>query len=167
MFQVMPSGVFQPSSISPLDLQHDFDLWHNVLREFSEEFLGNPEHDGSAVRPIDYEGSEPFRSLNKARREGKLRIYFFRIGLDPLTLAGEVIGAAVIDDDVFDSVFEAFGDRNAEGIAVAAASDARPADGIPFTRPSIDRLRDGALMAPAGAACLELAWRHRALLLDR
>ncbi|MGH3040099.1 MAG: helix-turn-helix domain-containing protein, partial [Gaiellaceae bacterium] len=166
MFQVMPSGVFQPSSISPLDLQHDFDLWHNILREFSEEYLGNPEHDGSAVRPIDYEASEPFRSLSKARREGKLRIYFFGIGMDPLTLAGEIIGVAVIDDDVFESVFEAFVDRNAEGIAVAAGSEARAADGIPFTRPSIDRLRDGAVMAPAGSACLELAWRSRALLLD-
>jgi hypothetical protein len=158
--------VFQPSSISPIDQQHDFDLWHNVLREFSEEFLGNPEHDGSAVSPIDYEASEPFRSLNKARREGRLRIYCFGIGMDPLTLAGEIIGVAVIDDDVFESVFEAFIDRNAEGTAVAAASDARPSDGIPFTRPSIDRLRDGAVMAPAGSACLELAWRHRALLLD-
>jgi hypothetical protein len=48
MFHVMPAGVFQPSSVSPRACSHDFDLWRNMQREFSEELLGNLEHDGTA-----------------------------------------------------------------------------------------------------------------------
>jgi hypothetical protein len=40
------------------------------MREYSEEFLGNPEHDGSAAQMIEYDSVEPFRSLNAARRAG-------------------------------------------------------------------------------------------------
>src|SRR5690606_28013631 len=45
---VIPAGVFQPSGIAPWNMAGDFDLWRNMLREYSEEFLGNPEHDGSS-----------------------------------------------------------------------------------------------------------------------
>jgi hypothetical protein len=54
---VIPAGVFQPSGIAPWNVAGDFDLWRNVLREFSEELLGNPEHDGSSGAPIDYDAS--------------------------------------------------------------------------------------------------------------
>jgi transcriptional regulator with XRE-family HTH domain len=165
VFHVMPAGVFQPSSLSPLDQDHDFDLWHNMLREFSEEFLGNAEHDGSASSPIDYEGCEPFRSMNQARIEGKIRSFCFGIGLDPLTLAGEILVVTVIDDDVFDDVFRDFIAVNSEGVAVAAAGAVRAAQGIPFTEASVRRLLEMEPIAPAAAACLNLAWQHRILLL--
>ncbi|MFD4739808.1 hypothetical protein ACFWNQ_20935 [Streptomyces virginiae] len=44
---VMPAGVFQPSSVMPWDQSNDFNLWRNVLREYAEEFFGDPEADGS------------------------------------------------------------------------------------------------------------------------
>jgi hypothetical protein len=47
----------------------------NMPREFSEELLGNLEHDGTASAPINYEADETFRSLNQARREGRLRVF--------------------------------------------------------------------------------------------
>ena len=50
MYHLIPAGMFQPSSVSPLDHVNDFDLWRNVMREYSEELLGNPEHDGSGRR---------------------------------------------------------------------------------------------------------------------
>lgn len=165
MIGLMPAGVFQPSSISPLDQAHDFDLWRNMMREFSEEFLGNAEHDGSGSTPIDYEGCEPFRSLNQARREGSLRISCVALGLDPLTLCGEILAVAVIDDEVFDVIFDGFIVTNSEGVAVAASRQARAAEGIPFTESNVRRLLESQLMVPAGAACLELAWRYRDLLL--
>jgi hypothetical protein len=62
MLSVMPTGVFQPASIAPTHDAADFNLWHNMMREYSEEFLGNPEHDGDGD-PIDCENQEPFRSL--------------------------------------------------------------------------------------------------------
>src|SRR5690606_27742178 len=35
---IMPAGVFQPSSILPGAQVEDFDLWRNMMREYSEEF---------------------------------------------------------------------------------------------------------------------------------
>jgi hypothetical protein len=43
---VMPAGVFQPSTVRAADHHADFDLWRNIMREYSEEFLGNPDHGG-------------------------------------------------------------------------------------------------------------------------
>jgi transcriptional regulator with XRE-family HTH domain len=164
MYHVMPAGVFQPSSISPLDQVNDFDLWRNVMREYSEEFLGNPEHDGSGAQSIDYDAVEPFRSLNAARRAGKLRIVCFGIGVDPLTLAGEILVAAVFDGDVFDDILGDLVTTNAEGTIVMTAG--RSAPGIPFEHRNVERLMSSEPLAPAAAACLELAWQHRDVLLS-
>ena len=166
MFHVMPAGVFQPSSVSPKACSHDFDLWRNLQREFSEEFLGNLEHDGTASLPIDYQAGEPFRALNRARWEGKLRVYCFGVGLDPLTLWGEILTVAVIDDDVFDEVFRDLVQVNAEGTVVTAGGPHRRVHGIPFTEERVEQLLGSQPMAPAAAACLALAWRHRAVVLD-
>jgi hypothetical protein len=54
MLQVIPSGVFQPSSVLPTAMRADFDLWRDIKREYSEELLGNPEHDGDG-QPIRYD----------------------------------------------------------------------------------------------------------------
>jgi hypothetical protein len=153
-------GVFQPASIAPGVLAHDFDLWSNMLREYSEEFLGNLEHEGSASAPIDYDHQEPFRALNQARRGGKVRALCFGIGLDPLTLCGEILTAVVIDADVFDDVFGALVHTNEEGI-VMGADKAAARRGAPFVEDCVEQLLESGVMAPAAAACLELAWRHR------
>src|SRR5207249_2239084 len=58
---VMPAGEFQPSSLHPVNVRNDFSLWRNIMREYSEEFLGNAEHDGNGPGPIDYIADEPFR----------------------------------------------------------------------------------------------------------
>jgi len=163
MYHVMPAGMFQPSSISSSGEVNDFDLWRNVMREFSEEFLGNPEHDGSGADSIDYDSVEPFRSLNAARRAGKLRIMCFGVGLDPLTLCGEILTAAVIDADVFDDVFRELVSANAEGTIVTTGDGATA--GIPFEHRNVERLLTSEPLAPAAAACLDLAWRHRDVLL--
>ncbi|CAM5456647.1 hypothetical protein SAVIM338S_02889 [Streptomyces avidinii] len=163
-YHVMPAGVFQPSSVMPWDQSNDFNLWRNVLREYAEEFLGDPEADGSSGEPIDYDGTEPFRTLNQARREGKVRPFCFGIGLDPLTLAGEILSVVVIDADVYDSVFSGMVSRNSEGSVVAGRAGSSSA-GIEFTEPNIRRLLDNEPLASAAAACLDLAWQHRGLIL--
>ncbi|QNA74174.1 helix-turn-helix transcriptional regulator [Streptomyces sp. So13.3] len=163
-YHIMPAGVFQPSSIMPWDQSNDFNLWRNVLREYAEEFLGDPEADGSSGEPIDYDGAEPFRTLNQARREGKVRPYCFGIGLDPLTLAGEILSVVVIDADVYDSVFAGMVSRNSEGTVVAGRAGEDTA-GVEFTRANIRRLLDNEPLASAAAACLDLAWQHRGIIL--
>lgn len=161
---VMPAGVFQPSGIAPWNMAGDFDLWRNMLREFSEEFLGNPEHDGSSGEPIDYDREEPFASLNEARRAGTVRSWCFGIGLDPLTLAGEILTVVVIDAAVFDRVFAGLVAANSEG-------DVAPAEegpvGLPWRRDVVYRLLATEPLAPAAAACIELAWQHWDSLVGR
>ena len=66
---VMPAGVFQPSTVRAGDHMGDFDLWRNIMREYSEEFLGNPEHDGDGPG-ADYTAEPCVRSTPPAEPGG-------------------------------------------------------------------------------------------------
>ena len=165
VYHVIPAGVFQPSGITPFHHEADFDLWRNIMRELSEELLGNPEHDGSSSSPIDYDTDEPFRSFEQARRSGAMRVSYFGIGLDALTLFGEILTVVVVDADAFDRLFGSMVQTNAEGSVVTAGPNRSVTEGIPFTHSALRRLVDTEPIAPSAAACLELAWRHRETLL--
>jgi hypothetical protein len=65
LYDVIPAGEFQPSSMAPWDQLNDFDIWRNIVRELSEELLGTPEHDGSQSVPIDYDGWPFYRALSR------------------------------------------------------------------------------------------------------
>jgi transcriptional regulator with XRE-family HTH domain len=162
MYHVMPAGVFQPSSVALAGLVSDFDLWRNLQRDYSEEFLGRLDHDGT---PIDYR-EEPFRSMDAARRSGRVRVWCLGVGLDPLTLWGEILTVAVFDEEVFDELFSGLVVANDEGVVLTTATPGRPAHGVPFVEERVAQLLGSEPMAPAAAACLALAWRDRETLLD-
>jgi hypothetical protein len=154
MLQVIPSGMFQPSSVMPGAEQADFDLWRNIMREYSEELLGNPEHDGDGD-PVRYD-AEPFKSLDAARKSGHVRVYCLGAALDALTLFGEILTVAIFAPDFFDDCAGEFVDINDEGTI----------DGLsPFTPSAIDQLISKRQIAPAGAGCLRRAWHSRNVLL--
>jgi transcriptional regulator with XRE-family HTH domain len=155
MLHVMPCGVFQPSSVLPEAMAGDFDLWRNMMREFSEEFFGNPEHDGDGGA-ADYT-AEPFATFDAARQAGRLRTWMLGVGLDALTLPGELLTVAIFDADLFDRLARDFVATNTEGTIVQ--------ERVPFNAESVKRLLDSGRMAPAGAGLLELAWQHRDTLL--
>ena len=159
MLSVFPTGVFQPASVVPASESPDFDLWRNVMREYSEEYLGNPEHDGDGP-PIDYEHTEPFRSLDAARRAGKIRISCLGIGIDALNYVGDVITVAVFDADVFDDIFDGMVTENDEG-DLASDLDTQQFN---FNEQTVQRLLANEPFAPSGAACLHLALKYRALV---
>ncbi|SEF88160.1 hypothetical protein SAMN04489712_102369 [Thermomonospora echinospora] len=144
LHQVMPVGVFQPVTGDHAD---DLNLWRCMAREFSEEFLGTGEEYGPG---FSYEDWPFFRRLEAARRAGTVRVHCLGLGTDPLTLAVDVLTAVVIDDEVFEDLFGGLVRVNTEGRVTMAPFDGRT------PRP----------MQPAGAAALELAWRHRNALLD-
>jgi hypothetical protein len=156
---------FQPSSIGPWSMAEDLDLWRNIVREYSEELCGEPEHDGSRGTPVDYDGWPFYRAMSRARASGRLSAYCLGVGLDALTLAATIPTVVVIDGDAFDEVFGDVVEANAEGVTVRSLRGDRSAAGIPFTEENIDRLVLDEPMAPPGAACLYLAWQHRDLLL--
>lgn len=164
IYDVIPAGEFQPSSVALWDRRNDFDLWRNVVREYSEELLGAPEHDGTRTEPIDYQNWPLYQRLQQARADGTVRTWLLGIGLDALTLAATILTVVVIDDDVFN---EAFGDAvqfNEEGELVGIG-DGRAAEGVPFTAEAVDRMLTSEPLASPGAACLALAWQHRDTLL--
>jgi transcriptional regulator with XRE-family HTH domain len=156
---VMPAGEFQPSSVDLTDLRNDFSLWRNIMREFSEEFLGNPEHDGSASQPIDYAQDEPFGSFEQARTAGGVRLWHYGLVMEPLELGAIQLTVAVIDDEVFDRLFATLVEANDEGRVIGRGGRTD----MPFTDEAINRL-DPRLSASA-LTLLRLAWRDRDLLL--
>lgn len=162
MLHIMPAGVFQPSSVRNAARTADFDLWRNITREFSEEFLGNAEHGGDG-QLIDY-ATEPFASFDAARTAGTLRTYWFGTALDALTLWGEILTVAIFDADVYDRIFADMVHQNDEG-SVVRTGRVHPTTAIPFTEHVVQELLDGGRLAPAAAGCLQLAWDHRRDLL--
>lgn len=152
------------------EASNDFDLWRNIVREYSEELLGSPEHDGSRSQPIDYDRWPLYRGLTRARDRGTLRAFCFGVGLDALTLAATIPTVVVIDEDAFEELFGEIVQANSEGIIIARDLHANSPGGtlgIPFDAETVDRLLMATPLAPPGAACLALGWRHRDLLLAR
>ncbi|MFB9448161.1 transcriptional regulator [Dactylosporangium vinaceum] len=164
MLHIMPAGVFQPSSILPAAQTADFDLWRNIMREFSEEFLGNAEHGGDG-NPADY-AVEPLASFEAARAAGRIRVFCLGVALDALTLYGELLTVAVFDGETYDRLFADMVDHNDEGTIVKTGR-VQPTSALPFTRHVLDELAHGGRLAPAAAGCLELAWQHRHTILRR
>jgi hypothetical protein len=158
MLSVMPTGVFQPASIAPA--VDDLDLWHNMMREYSEEFLGCPEHDGNGP-PIDYTEDEPFRSLDRARTSGRIRVWAVGAGIDALNLVSDLFTVAVFDAETFDAVFDRLVEVNEEGTVTRRSGG----EELTFDADTVHRLLTSGRLAPSGAACLSLAWAHRQHLL--
>lgn len=162
---IVPSGIFQPAGLALAHQANDFSLWRNIQREYSEEFLGHPEHDGNSVDPIDYEQDEPFRSFAAARDAGDFRIFATAVALFPLTLWAELLTIAVIEASAFDALFVSMVNVNDEGAAVSTTAG-QPTVGIPFTSRTRERLHAEPL-SPIARACIEQAWQHRHTLLAR
>lgn len=165
MYHVVPAGVFQPAALAPVHQANDFSLWRNIQREFSEEFLGNAEHDGNTTDPIAYDNDEPFASFERARANGDFRVFACALVLEPLTLWVELLTVAIIAAPVFDELFADMVAVNEEGAAISTESG-RPTTGIPFTAEAKERLKSEPL-SPISRACIELAWRYRHELLGR
>lgn len=156
MVHLLPAGIFQPSSVLPEAIAADFSMWRNIQREYAEELLGHAEYDGSG-RPIDYESIEPFPAMDQALSDGRIRLYCLGLTLDALTLAGDLLTVAVFEPDLYDGLFRDSVDVNAEGSI--------PVRALPFEANTIARLPEVAQLSPGAAAAINLAWRHRKVIL--
>src|SRR6266536_1353199 len=165
LHQVMPVGIFQPADDNPASENNDLSLWRSMAREFSEELLGTTEDYRDLGSPLDYDRWPFYRELSAARGAEKLSVYCLGLGVDPLTLAVDIMAVAVFDSDIFDATFAGLVAANAEGLVIGGQG-ALDAPGVPFTGAVIRRFGDGSEpMQAAGAAVLQLAWRHRTSLL--
>jgi hypothetical protein len=164
-YSLLPAGEFQPASIAAASITADLDLWRNMVREYSEEMLGRPEHDGSGGKPLDYEVWPFFRDMNKAREAGELRAYALGVVLDALSLNAVIATAVVINDDAFDRLFRDLVSTNPEGEVIGSLDGKKSIHGLPFDEPTVTRLIEREPLGQTSAACLSLAWRHRSTLL--
>lgn len=161
LFQVIPVGVFQPATNHPDSLRNDFSLWRCLQREFVEELLGEEEVPAEAG-PIDYAAWPAASTLDAERVAGTIRTFCLGMGVDPLTLATDLLTVVVVDAPVFDRLFAGLVSGNSEG-ELAVTADGRA--GHPFTADEVQRLAQREPMQAAGAALLSLAWSHRSVLL--
>ncbi|MEU8174460.1 hypothetical protein AB0C14_16390 [Microbispora hainanensis] len=153
LFQVMPVGVFQPAHESAGAEKAGLDLWTCMVREYAEEFLGRGEEYGDG---FDYESWPFYRLLTDAREDGRVRSHVLGVGVDPLTFATDFLTVTVLEAETFDAVF---------GDVAASNSEGRIVGRVPFDAETVRRhVRDEPMQA-AGAAVLDLAWRHREALL--
>ncbi len=162
LYQVLPVGIFQPVTAAPAALRADLSLWRCMVREFSEELLGTSEDYPARGGVLDYQSWPFYRRLAAARAAGTLTVWCVGAGVDPLTLATDILTVAVLSSEVFDAVFGGLVAANAEGRLVRAGGSAT----IPFTGATVARFTGGGEpVQAAGAAVLRLAWQHRQQLL--
>ncbi|GAA3881339.1 hypothetical protein GCM10022243_52410 [Saccharothrix violaceirubra] len=151
-YGVVPAGEFQPAGIASESLRADLDLWRNTVREYSEELLGEPEHDGTTGRPLDYEVWPFHRDLTAARDSGGLSAQVLGVVLSAPGLNAAICTAVVFEPEVFDRLFRDRVADNAEGRVVEA---------LAFDEPTVRRFLDREPLGATNAACLALAWAHR------
>lgn len=164
-YGVVPAGEFQPASIAPASMPADLDIWRNMVREYSEELLGQPEHDGSSGQALDYECWPFYRAMRRARESGQVRAYVLGVVLHALSLNPAIVTAVVIDDVVFDDLFRDLVTVNAEGQVISSLDNHQSMRGLPFTETTVKRFLNNEPLGGMSAACLALAWRHRQSLM--
>ena len=92
---------------------------------------------------------------------GKIRVWCLGIGLDALNYVADVLTVAIFDADVFDEVFDGLVESNEEGTVTGNGGNEEQ---YAFDSETVERLLANEPMAPSGAACLSLAWKHREAL---
>jgi hypothetical protein len=156
MYQVLPVGVFQPAGEEPWNTTNDFSLWRCIIREFAEELRGDTEDYDTHRGPIDYDTWPFAHQLTRALDTAQIHAFCLGIGVDPLTFATDILTVVTIDAPLYDELFGETADTNAEGSISPA---------VPFTEQTVERYVSSEPMQAAGAGLLQLAWRHRSVLL--
>ena len=165
IYGLIPAGEFQPSTVATHDRENDFSLWRSMVREYSEEILGDPERDGSSGEPLVYENWPLFKDLEQARLDGRVSPYCLGIGLDTLTLTATILTVTVFDDDAFDELFGDAVSVNSEGSLVSSSDMVNVTDGLQFNEENVSRLLRDEPVASPGACILRRAFDWRDTLI--
>lgn len=160
LYMVIPVGVFQASSDEPAHRDNDFSLWRCLLREFAEELLGEPEDHGSD--PINYAAWPFAATMSQALSDGRIHAHVVGMGVDPLTLATDLLTVVAVEARLYDDLFGSLVHTNGEGqLAEASAAFESDQGRFRFTADVVERLSTIERMQAAGAALVRLAWQHR------
>lgn len=165
IYGLIPAGEFQPSTVATHDRENDFSLWRSMVREYSEEILGDPERDGSSGEPLSYDDWPLFKDMERARADGRVSAFCLGLGLDTLTLTATILTVVVFDDDAFDELFGQAVEVNAEGALVSSSDTVNVTDGLGFTAQNVSRLLLDEPVASPGACILRRAFEARQQIL--
>ena len=92
-YHLLPAGEFQPINSKPGVFKKDFNIWHAILREYSEEIQKIPEAKGETAESFNYQ-EDQFRRISDRIPEDDR--YFLGFGLDPVTFKAELLTCVVI-----------------------------------------------------------------------
>ncbi len=165
LYQVLPTGVFQAADDAHWNLRNDFSLWRSMVREYAEEFLGESEDYGAERASIDYDAWPFAARMKHGLDRGDIRAHVLGMGVDPLTLATDLLTVVVIDAEFYDEVFAGAVAMNDEGEVVSSLDGVSTSHGVPFTRDVVSRFVRDEPMQAAGTALLWSAWKERRILL--
>lgn len=153
-YHVVPAGTFQPDSYENGFFKRDFSIKRTVLREFSEELLGLAELEQTNRAGEDFVSDPRLNWIIFGLYSGAVKIYYFGLGLDPLTLKPEILTCLVINATMFPD-FAVSIRNNFEGRSFQ----------VELTDEQLQKWSAKPEMLPAGAACLELTLKHKGVLL--
>lgn len=95
LLHVIPSFMFQPTTT--IGIESEYNVEHNILREFLEELYGRPEQriDGD---PKTLYRNKPVKEMRLLLTAGKAQLYFTGIGINLLNLRPEICTLLVVSD---------------------------------------------------------------------
>lgn len=154
-YHVIPAGEFQPSCRALNAFGDDFNLWKSIMREYAEELLNMPEHDGNSMVQFNYE-TEPFISLERERQHGNIKVFYLGTALDTITFQAEIMTVAVFKKESFDRIFVKIIYENKEGQIINDANEW----GREFTITERDQYINANTL-PSAQAILNIAWDNQ------
>jgi hypothetical protein len=164
MAGLIPAGEFQPSSAAYAAVRSDADIWRCIMREFAEEFFGRKDLNERGPL-VDYERETPFRELQRARRNGKVRPYVLDIGFDPVSWKAGIRLVWIFDEDAHQAIFRGMETQSNEGPVEAASLyriGKKPLEGIPLDEENVNLyVNEDPTITEAARLCIGLTWRHR------
>jgi hypothetical protein len=140
-----------------------------MMREYAEEFLNMDEVRHGRGAPIDYAVQSPFRELQAARAAGLVRPYLLGIGLNAASWKPQILTVCVFNAPAFDDIFAELAPENREGvleIPTHRRNAPAPLTGWDFNQRTVQDYLQESSMNPSSKAVLQLAWDHRAALLQ-
>jgi hypothetical protein len=169
VFHVAPAGEFQPQIDDPTIWGSDLNILNNIIREYTEEFLGVAEASGHGGAVIDFERDEPYSKFMKAFRSGGISVFYLGTGIDPVSWKPEILTACIFEERTFDEIFANMVtdkiDEGTGGVLLAGntreigGKAGRTYSGLAFSPENIAAFADPARTLPSGVACLILVER--------
>ncbi len=178
MKHVVPSGVFQPASISEQSRELDADIWKSMIREYAEEILGKDEARYLTNDVIDYSSVPPYRTFQQLGLDGHFNLYLLGVGINPTNLVVEFLLAGVFDETAklkFGTDWPILASRQTTDGSITSGrmEEGRFVPGktgieLDFDLSTIDALtQEPGQMSSASVACLRLALHFRTTILAK